>query len=193
MLLYVALVGFATRPKTTDNAIEPPDRMTYSGSTTSYCNLGCDTSCNKGCNSGIWGSCDKSCDGGCDGPAGCAMTDETCASTDCCSEVDLGRRRQTAPYSHESTANPGCACESARRRVNCCSSDTNTPSSWDYCSSVGATTEATVDDYDDNECVAASSRRRVDCTAASTTGDAEWQTCAAGYERRRGSGALVCD
>ena len=34
MLLYVALVGFATRPKTTDNAIELPDRMTYSGSTT---------------------------------------------------------------------------------------------------------------------------------------------------------------
>ena len=192
MLLYVALVGFATRPKTTDNAIEPPDRMTYSGST-SYCNLGCDTSCNKGCNSGIWGSCDKSCDGGCDGPAGCAMTDETCASTDCCSEVDFGRRRQTAPYSYDSTANPGCACESARRRVNCCSSDTNTPSSWDYCSSAGATTEGTVDDYDDNECVATSSRRRVDCTAASTAGDAEWQTCAAGYERRRGSGALVCD
>ena len=54
-------------------------------------------------------------------------------------------------------------------------------------------TEATVDDYDDNECVAISSRRRVDCTAASTSGDAEWQTCAAGYERRRGSGALVCD
>ena len=121
------------------------------------------------------------------------MTDETCASTDCCSEIDLrpaAPNRAVQPRVHRQ---PWLRLRVGAPPRQLLFVRHQHAVDWDYCSSAGATTEATVDDYDDNECVAISSRRRVDCTAASTSGDAEWQTCAAGYERRRGSGALVCD